>query len=228
MASLEVRDIHVDHELRKKGYSIKAWTSPNHSADDESSSSTYIIKLTVSSDDAYPGARVGSEKDWEWTHRSPDGKQPQDYVAYVDKKLQISKDALFFMLCTGFGSAAYVPEFPGLENFKGTTCHAARWPKEGVKLAGKPVGDIGTGATGLQLVQEISKEATKLVVFQQTPNMALPMRQHEYEKGELMKMKETLYSILLRRRLQTFCGILVDWAPKSYFQATLEERYLFW
>ncbi|KAJ7579835.1 cyclohexanone monooxygenase [Mycena floridula] len=244
-------------ELRKRGYSVKAF---------EAAKSLGGIWYW----NTYPGARVDSEvpvyefsnpelwKDWEWTHRFPDGKEIQAYFNYVDKKLQISKDiffdtsvvsarfdeaaeewivglgchetirARFLLLCTGIGAKSYVPDFPGLGNFKGEAYHTSQWPRDGVMMEGKRVGVIGTGATGVQVIQEVSKQASKLTVFQRTPNLALPMRQHRYEKGELARMKETLHPILFRRRLQTYSGNLFEWAAKLFDQATPEERFLFW
>ena len=51
----------------------------------------------------------------------------------------------------------------------GTT--PARWPHEGVDFAGKRVGVIGTGSTGIQAIPQIAKQAAEHVtVFQRTPN----------------------------------------------------------
>src|SRR5215831_6262148 len=43
-------------------------------------------------------------------------------------------------------------------------------------LAGKRVGVIGTGATGVQLITEIAKEVGHLTVFQRTANYCAPLR----------------------------------------------------
>ena len=51
----------------------------------------------------------------------------------------------FLVSAVGILSAHYIPEFEGLESFKGAWCHTGRWPKEGMDLADKRVGVVGTG-----------------------------------------------------------------------------------
>ena len=46
----------------------------------------------------------------------------------------------------------------------------------------KRVGVIGTGASGVQVIQEIYQEVAELTVFQRTPNLALPMRQRKLDE----------------------------------------------
>ncbi|KAJ7581515.1 cyclohexanone monooxygenase [Mycena floridula] len=244
-------------ELRKRGYRVKAFDTAK-SFGGIWYWNTYPGARVDSEVPVYEFSDPELWKDWEWTHRYADAKQIQDYFAYVDKKLQLSNDIFFdtsvvsakfdqaaeqwivgvssgetvrtrfLLLCTGIGAKPYVPEFPGLENFKGQAYHTSNWPREGVDMVGKRVGVIGTGATGVQVVQAVSKDASKLVVFQRTPNFALPMQQHQYEKGELAKMKETYHPIIFRRRLQTTTGNAFDYAPKNLTDTTPEERFLFW
>ncbi|KAF7190538.1 Baeyer-Villiger monooxygenase [Pseudocercospora fuligena] len=79
------------------------------------------------------------------------------------------------VLCTGFASKRYVPPFKGLEMYKGEIHHTAVWPQEGVSLKKRNVAVIGTGASGVQAIQEVAKEARRMTVYQRTPNTALPM-----------------------------------------------------
>ncbi len=95
----------------------------------------------------------------------------------------------FFMPCTGFASKPYVPDLAGLNTFAGVAHHTARWPQEGVALAGRDVAIIGTGASGVQVVQEAAREAKSVTVFQRTPVTALPMRQEFYTPAEHEAMK---------------------------------------
>jgi cation diffusion facilitator CzcD-associated flavoprotein CzcO len=70
----------------------------------------------------------------------------------------------------------HVPGFaaiPGRERFAGPSFHTAQWD-HGVALAGKRVGVIGTGASAVQLVPEVAKEAAHLTLFQRTPPWVLP------------------------------------------------------
>ena len=96
------------------------------------------------------------------------------------KRWRISTDrgdvvsARFLVTGAGCLSATNVPDFKGIESFGGQWYHTSRWPKEGVDLAGKRVGVIGTGSTGIQAVPVIAEEAAHLYVFQRTPNYSLP------------------------------------------------------
>jgi cyclohexanone monooxygenase len=82
--------------------------------------------------------------------------------------------APFCVMATGVLSASQVPAIPGLERFEGAWHHTGRWPHEGVELAGKRVGVIGTGSTGIQLIPEIVGEAAHTYVFQRTANFSVP------------------------------------------------------
>ncbi len=60
------------------------------------------------------------------------------------------------------------PDIPGAGRFAGSEFHSARWDHS-VDLAGKRVAVIGTGASAIQFVPEIAKQAAQLTVFQRTP-----------------------------------------------------------
>ena len=75
----------------------------------------------------------------------------------------------------GLLSSTNLPDFPGAECFKGEIHHAARWPRDGVALAGKRVAVIGTGSTGIQLVTELAPQVARLYVLQRTPQYVVPL-----------------------------------------------------
>ncbi len=66
-----------------------------------------------------------------------------------------------------------VPDIPGLETFEGTAFHSARWP-DAHDLAGERVAVIGTGASAIQIVPAIQRQARHVTVFQRTPPWVLP------------------------------------------------------
>ena len=102
----------------------------------------------------------------------------------------------FLIPCTGFAAKAYVPAITGSRVTSTGPCfHTAHWPQDGLDMTGQRVGVIGTGASGVQVIQEAGKVASHLTVFQRTPNMALPMRQRTLgrvdaarDEGELSGM----------------------------------------
>jgi 4-hydroxyacetophenone monooxygenase len=66
-----------------------------------------------------------------------------------------------------------LPDIPGLERFAGPSFHTSRWP-DGLDLAGKRVGVVGTGATSMQVVPAIAGEVEHLTIFQRSPQWAAP------------------------------------------------------
>ncbi|AQA04144.1 esterase [Mycobacterium sp. MS1601] len=83
--------------------------------------------------------------------------------------------ARFFINAAGAFGVTKPNDFPGQGDFGGTVVHTSSWPEEGVELAGKRVAVIGTGSTGIQVIQTIAKEVGELTVFQRTPNFACPL-----------------------------------------------------
>lgn len=132
--------------------------------------------------------------------------------------------ARYFIMCTGTSNVPYVPALPGLESFEGEWHHTGLWPQDReLKSAGKRVGVIGTGASGIQVIQEFSKDARHLTVFQRTPNLAMPMQQKKYDAETQRRMKES-FAEMFPKRGDSFGGTDYDFFPKSGLEATPEER----
>ena len=194
-------------------------------------------------------------RDWSWSERFPSFEELRRYFAHVDGKLYLSRDVSlntrvsgarfdersqtwavqtedgsvhltrFLIPCTGFASKAYIPDFPGLDQFAGPCHHTAHWPQQGEPLAGRRVGVIGTGASGVQVIQEAAGEAEHLTVFQRTPNLALPMRQRRLNAAAQRRMKAD-YPELFRARATTqssFCDVVPD--RRSALEVSAEERH---
>mgnify|MGYP001225569626 CR=1 FL=1 len=80
----------------------------------------------------------------------------------------------FVIAATGALYAKHMPNWPGLESYKGRILHTTEWPREGVDFAGKRVGLVGTGSTAIQLAPVLAEEAGHLHVFQRTPAFSIP------------------------------------------------------
>jgi cation diffusion facilitator CzcD-associated flavoprotein CzcO len=85
----------------------------------------------------------------------------------------MSADVL--LAANGFLSEPSIPHFEGIETFAGQVMHSAQWDPS-YDVTGKHVGVIGTGASAVQIVPEVNKQAASLSVFQRTAAWILPHR----------------------------------------------------
>ncbi|WP_433334109.1 flavin-containing monooxygenase [Spirillospora sp. CA-294931] len=65
------------------------------------------------------------------------------------------------------------PKLPGMEKFQGKAFHSAEWDHS-YDLTGKRVAVVGTGASAIQFVPKVAKQASELVLFQRTPPWIQP------------------------------------------------------
>ncbi|WP_166875170.1 NAD(P)/FAD-dependent oxidoreductase [Salinibacterium sp. ZJ450] len=95
-----------------------------------------------------------------------------EWVLSTDRGDQIR--AKYLILSTGDQHKPRLPAVPGILSFAGKMFHTSRWDREYAGddlsgLAGKRVGVIGTGATGVQVIPNIAAHVGELLVFQRTP-----------------------------------------------------------
>src|SRR5580700_2179212 len=201
----------------------------------------------------YQFSREDLWRDWQFSELYPAWPEIRDYFRYLDEKLDLSRDIRFntrveraefdaasnrwtvrssdgsvtrprcFVVCVGLGSKPYTPDLPGLRTFTGECHHTALWPQQGLNLAGKRVGVIGTGASGVQVAQEAAAVAAHLTVFQRTPNLALPMRQRKLDDEVNRRMKED-YPAAYERRRTSFGGFDYGFIEKAASEVSEEER----
>src|SRR5690606_9273928 len=114
-------------------------------------------------------------------------------------------DTQFFISCAGMLSAPLESTFPGQDTFKGRIFHTARWPKEPIELAGKRVGVVGIGATGIQVIQTIADEVGHLEVFVRTPQYISPMKNPSYGPQEIAAYKAR-FEEMCEKLPNTFSG----------------------
>ena len=87
------------------------------------------------------------------------------------------------IMACGHLSAPNTPDFPGIDSFAGEIRHTGYWPREGVDYAGKRVGVIGTGSSGIQVITAVAPAVEQLVVFQRTPHYSLPICNGEIDQA---------------------------------------------
>lgn len=186
----------------------------------------------------------------------PDWRELQAYFDHVDKVLNLSKNcafqtvvtssefdestgkwtvktsdgrtakARFLIVAARFAAKRYIPGFPSMDKFRGIMCHSSFWPNEGIDYENKRVAVIGTGASGVQMIQEMGPVATQLDVYQRTPNLALPTGRRDLSKEEQDKLKP-YYPQILAYREKCFAGFNYDRCERDTFHDTPEEREAF-
>ncbi|KJZ75315.1 hypothetical protein HIM_05241 [Hirsutella minnesotensis 3608] len=192
-------------------------------------------------------------KTWNWTTSHPGQQELTAYFDHVDQVFDISKDcrfntvvtgaefdvdsgrwmvstqnghearAKYFIPAVGFSAKRFVPDWPGISDFKGVMHHSSFWPENDVVVEGKRCAIIGTGSSGVQLVEAWGPRAGSLVVLQRTPNMALPMRRWALTTEE-QEARKVFYPELFRYREQTSIGLHFDWDERLTLSATPKER----
>ncbi|MDO0972559.1 flavin-containing monooxygenase [Mycolicibacterium frederiksbergense] len=85
------------------------------------------------------------------------------------KKLQ----ARTVVLASGPLTDHKFPDIRGLDSYQGHKIHSARWDHD-YDFTGKRVAVIGTGASAVQIVPELVKQADFVKVFQRTPGWVVP------------------------------------------------------
>jgi len=160
--------------------------------------------------------------EWKWTERYPKQVEILAYLNHVTDRYDLRRSiqfdtevesvtfdedtdrwqvltdkgqhfsAQFLIEGVGLLSSTNIPDFPGQENFKGEIYHSARWPRDGVELADKRVGVIGTGSSGVQLISELAPTVGHLTVFQRTPQYVIPSK-HRPIAPDLLKQIEEDY-----------------------------------
>ena len=67
-----------------------------------------------------------------------------------------------------------LPKVSGIESFLGPSVHTARYPAEGLDLAGRHVVLVGNGASAMQVAPAIAKDVESLTIVQRSPQWVAP------------------------------------------------------
>ena len=131
--------------------------------------------------------------------------------------------ATYCIMATGCLSAPNLPQFTGLESYRGASYHTGCWPHEEVSLAGKRVAVIGTGSSAVQSIPIIAAQANEVIVFQRTANYAIPAHNVPLSDAYRAAIKAD-YPMLRARARQTMTGIDFDYSDALALQTPAQER----
>ncbi len=78
--------------------------------------------------------------------------------------------ANFLWMCQGYyrHSEGYTPEWPGMDQYRGTIVHPQTWPAD-LEYRGKDVIVIGSGATAATIVPAMAEDCNHITVLQRSP-----------------------------------------------------------
>ena len=135
--------------------------------------------------------------------------------------------APFLITALGPISVPTLPNITGLDSFRGEAYHTGLWPHEPIDFRDKRVAVIGTGATGVQVIQEVAKSAGHLSVFQRSPNYCAPLVNSPIDPQTQQEIKKS-YTDIFKRCAETHGAFLHKADSRSTFDVTAEEREAFY
>ena len=196
-------------------------------------------------------------EEWDWSEHFASQPEILRYLQHVAAKFDLLKDIQFSsevksaiyddltrswvitlgdgkqyrsrFLIAGVGllSQPTMPKIEGVEDFEGPSFHTSRWPHKPVNFSNKRVGIIGTGASGVQAIQEICKNVGQLTVFQRRPNWCAPLHNSQISSEEMSHIRAG-YEEMFDRCDQTQAGFLHTVDPRGTFEVSERKRYEFW
>ena len=164
--------IRSDSDLQTFGYAFRPWT--NNQVIAPADEILAYLRETVAEyrleEDMHFGYRViaadfaSDEARWHVQVRHADGEE-----------LELTCAMLF--AATGYYDyeAGFMPDFPGLADFRGQVIHPQQWPED-YDDAGKRVVVIGSGATAMTLLPALARTSEHVTMLQRSPTyvIALP------------------------------------------------------
>jgi cation diffusion facilitator CzcD-associated flavoprotein CzcO len=196
-------------------------------------------------------------QEWEWSEHFSAQPETLRYLNVVADKFDLRKDiecsrhvtvavydeakncwaieledgsrarATLLITAIGILSAPQMPKVEGIDSFQGDSFHTSRWPHVPVDFTGKRIAVIGTGATGVQVIQEVAKTAGHLTVFQRTPNYCAPLRNSPID-GDTQRHIKASYPEIFETCRASHGGFLHNADPRYALQVSPEERAAFY
>ena len=133
----------------------------------------------------------------------------------------------FVATAVGVLSTPTLPRIEGIESFEGPAFHSFHWPHDPIDLSDKRVAVIGTGATAIQLIPEVAKEARTLTVFQRRPNWAAPLNNAPISESEMAEIRAR-YDEIFATCARTPGGFEHEPDRRGFYNVSPEERRALW
>ncbi len=245
--------MHMLHRLRNEGFSVVSFETASDVGGTWYWNNYPGARCDIDSAVYHYWFNDDVNKDWRWPERFSAQPEIFAYAKHAADKMDLRKDirfntrvtsakwnedtlewqfetdqgdrvsARYFISAVGCLSAARLPDYDGLDDFKGEWYHTGRWPHEKVDFTGKRVVQIGTGSSGIQAAPVIAKDAAHLSVLQRTPQFSVPaqncaLTDEMMEQGKVAK--QAMREMMQSDNPQPFFAL----APKATFDDTPEQR----
>jgi cation diffusion facilitator CzcD-associated flavoprotein CzcO len=157
--------IRSDSDLHTFGYRFKPWVGPPIATSEEIRN--YMGEVIEENDLARHirynhkiSSASWSSRDNRWTIEA----------TRTDTGEPVVITASFLWMCQGYyrHSEGYMPEWPGMDRFKGRLVHSQTWPED-LDYAGKRVVVIGSGASAATIVPAMAGKAGHVTMLQRSP-----------------------------------------------------------
>jgi cation diffusion facilitator CzcD-associated flavoprotein CzcO len=116
----------------------------------------------------------------------------------------------FLFACSGYYryDHGYLPEFEGMDRFRGTIVHPQDWPED-LDYAGKRVVVIGSGATAVTLIPSMADTAAHVTMLQRSPTWIAPV-----------PSKDPIANAMRRFLPERISGPAIRWMKALFTQST--------
>jgi cation diffusion facilitator CzcD-associated flavoprotein CzcO len=167
------------------GYAFRPWTKPKSIADGASilsyireTAAEYGVDRKIQYGRRVVGASWSSaEARWRLSVRMEESGEVREY------------SAAFLFICAGYYEyeRGYTPPFTGMQRFHGPIVHPQHWPQD-LDYSDKRVVVIGSGATAVTLVPELSKRAAHVTMLQRSPTYIISVPDQDPIADALRRM----------------------------------------
>jgi monooxygenase len=175
--------VRSDSDMQTLGYGFRPWEAPQ--AIVEGGAILRYIRETASEERLEPHLRLGhkvvsaawSSAEARWT------------VEAVHAGVPVRFTCAFLFLCGGYYDydQGHDPAFPGREAYRGLVVHPQRWP-QGLKMAGRQVAVIGSGATAVTLAPALAQAGAKVTLVQRSPSYVISRPSRDRNDDKLRRL----------------------------------------
>lgn len=193
--------IRSDSDMHVFSYSFKPWTYHKSISD-----AATILKYLNETAQEYDVAQ-------HIEYNSPINKivwssTQKQWVVYGNNEGNTIKVSCnFLMICTGYYDydQGYIPDFKGLDTFKGQFIHPQQWTKD-IAYENREVIVIGSGATAVTLIPSLAEKTKHITMLQRSPSYILSQPLYD----PFAKIVHTLLPDKIAHKLARWKNILRD------------------